>query len=87
MILRALPPVPFALVAFAYAPTCTAPVSVAAPLSGGISIPAVVGGVFGCVLAIAAAVILFKTCRVLAVKRGGRNSKELVMLGGGTTAP
>jgi hypothetical protein len=39
------------------------------------------------VLAIVAAVILFKTCRVLEVKRGGRNRKELFMLGGGTTAP
>ncbi len=38
-------------------------------------------------LAIVAAVILFKTCRVLEVKRAGRNHKELIMLGGGMTAP
>jgi hypothetical protein len=37
-------------------------------------------------LAIAGTVILYKTCRVLKVKRVGRNHKELVMLGGGTTA-
>ena len=49
----------------------------------GISIPVVVGGVAGCLLAIAGAVILYKTWRVLEVKRVGRNRKELVMLGGG----
>jgi hypothetical protein len=49
----------------------------------GISVPGVVGGVFGCLLAIAGAVVLCKTWRMLEVKRGGRNRKELVMLGGG----
>jgi hypothetical protein len=52
----------------------------------GISVGGVVGGVFGCLLTIAGAVILYKTWRVLEVKRVGRNRKELVMLGGGTTA-
>jgi hypothetical protein len=36
----------------------------------GISIPGVVGGVFGCLLAIAGAVILYKTWRASVVKRG-----------------
>lgn len=54
--------------------------------SRGISVGGVVGGVFGCLLAIAGAVILYKTWRVLEVKRVGRNHKELVMLGGGMTA-
>jgi hypothetical protein len=61
--------------------------SVADPDSRGISIPGVVGGVFGCLFAIAGAAILYKTWRVLEVKRRGRNRKELVMLGGGMTAP
>jgi hypothetical protein len=52
----------------------------------GISIPGVVGGVAGCLLATAGAAILYKTWRVLAVKRGGRNRKDLVMLGGGKAA-
>jgi hypothetical protein len=54
--------------------------------SRGISVVGVVGGVFGCLLAIAGAVVLYKTWRVLEVKRGERNRKDLVMLGGGTTA-
>ncbi len=37
-------------------------------------------------MAIAGAVILYKTWRVLEVRRRGRNRKELVMLGGGGMA-
>ncbi len=40
----------------------------------------------GCLFAIVGAVILYKTWRVLEVKRVGRNRKELVMLGGGKAA-
>jgi hypothetical protein len=59
------------------APVTQAPTPTAAVTGGGISIPAVVVGVFGCLLAIVAAVILYKTCRVLEVKRGSRNRKGL----------
>jgi hypothetical protein len=54
--------------------------------SRGISVGGVVGGVLGCLLGIAGAVILYKTWRVLEVKRRGRNRKELLMLGGGMSA-
>jgi hypothetical protein len=50
----------------------------------GIAVGGVVGVVLGCLAAIAAAVILYQTCRVLEAKRKGRD--ELVMLGGGMTA-
>ena len=48
----------------------------------GISIAGVVGGVVGCLFAIAGAVILCKTWRALGVKRGDRNRSD-VILGGG----
>ena len=50
----------------------------------GTSAAGVVGGVLGGLSAIAAAAILYKTCRVLAAKK--RSREELVMLGGGMTA-
>jgi hypothetical protein len=61
----------------------------------GIVIAEVVGGVAGCLSAIAGAVILCKAWRALVVKRGDRNHREplltangtdVVVLGGGTAA-
>ena len=52
----------------------------------GVSIPGVVAGVFGYVFVIVGALILYKTWRVLAVKRGSRNVKDVVILGGGKAA-
>ena len=73
------------LEAYSAAPGCS-PTRRYSTDSRGISVGGVVGGVFGCLLAIVGAVILYKTWRVLEVKRVGRNRKELVMLGGGMAA-
>jgi hypothetical protein len=52
----------------------------------GTFIAEVVGGVVGCLITIAGVVILYKTWRVLAVKRGDRNLEDVVILGGGKAA-